>query len=120
MTVVLKQRGVVLELFYRGSWRVCVLENNPILGVSNVVMASVYCNLVSFGSKLWERPGELKKKKKKKRFSACRMIFELKCFGFRKLCILLFDLSMLYLQIFKTTHRYPNIHTNFNKLYFII
>lgn len=38
-----------------------------ILGCSSVALVFMYCNLVSFASKLWKRPGELNNNNKKKR-----------------------------------------------------
>lgn len=66
-----------------------------ILGFSNVVMVSMYCSLVSFGSKLWKRPGELNKKTQNSAQNNTQSVFNMQnnfrvyFLGFRKLCYLI-------------------------------
>lgn len=66
-----------------------------ILGFSNVVMVSMYCSLVSFGSKLWKRPGELNKKTQNNAQNNTQSVFNMQnnfrvyFLGFRKLCYLI-------------------------------
>lgn len=87
-----------------------------ILGCSSVALVFMYCNLVSFASKLWKRPGELNNNNKKKRKqnpkrNNTRSVYIMQntfCvdffyfLGFRKLCIFLFDMILRILELIQT------------------
>ena len=122
LIIVLKQHG---GFFPKGVGIVDILHvvrprraTLYILGFSNVVMVSMYCSLVSFGSKPWKRPGELNKKTKQRTEQHIKSVFNMQnnfrvyFLGFRKLC---------YLTVWRdacNTWRYSDTELSLIRLFF--